>query len=674
VVSGRKPFRRIADELAQTSRAHGLVVFAGAGLSVAYPSSLPDWRTLNTAFLETLVVRLVQFTEQEVHPGVLDFLIQRRDEKNVISPDFQAQLAEDECGADYFRMLGVLDIDTFNDAHAALAKLAADGLLRAVVTTNFDRLVEHSLGAAGVEFRAYSTVEDFESLAHNTVPGGPLPVIKAHGSVDAPQSMVDTLRQRTLGRPLALEHAIATLIGRHVTLVVGFSGADLANRPQYLGLAEGARECPRFVVANLAGHEPRVELVELAGHAGGRGRIVDGTLPDDLVALVDACGRPAGRLVQPKWSGELEYPGMRAATLASEIYRQCTDRLDPVAVANILAALVEAAGANTHALDLLLQTWRHIDRPSTRRDPPFLRYVKRLAHQFIEHGLLGPNGTPLDLENPPQGDDAFGMLVAAGGDRAHPDALADAARALLYRGQVGSAIELVARVPRWLQGASPLSSIDANLATSEVYRLARRSTDALPPAESAYQAAREMGDQRALAHACACMVRALCDNKRLGEADERLHEGIAAADHLEYLALRLELGVAQGSLHLRRGEFVAAEDEFSRAADVYGRMGRPGRQADALIGLLYAAQFAHDQETAAVACEAMEAIVPRLPFFDVELRLWYLAAYVASEQFEAAAQAVRYVRERAEQLDFAGAVDVANRLAAVLPRDHGSAP
>ena len=56
-------------------------------------------------------------------------------------PDFQAQLMEDECDAEYFRVLQVLDVADRNSCHQAIAALASTRHVRAIVTTNFDRLM-----------------------------------------------------------------------------------------------------------------------------------------------------------------------------------------------------------------------------------------------------------------------------------------------------------------------------------------------------------------------------------------------------------------------------------------------------------------------------------------------------------------------------------------------------
>lgn len=97
--------------------------------------------------------------------------------------------------------------------------------------------------------------------------------------------MVDTLRQREKGRPRKLEKAIATLIGRHTTLLVGFSGADLVMRPHYLGLAAGAKICPLLVSMIRAETKPSDEMIDLVATAEERGQLTFGELPQALEEL-----------------------------------------------------------------------------------------------------------------------------------------------------------------------------------------------------------------------------------------------------------------------------------------------------------------------------------------------------------------------------------------------------
>src|SRR5262245_59608577 len=281
------------------------------------PSSLPGWTEINDAFLENLALCVGVHTDGEIGGDVVQLVLDRRATAGVAQPDLQAQLAEESLGEHYFALFRPLDIETWNDGHAAVAALAAGGHLKAIVTPNFDRLIELALDAAGVPHTVYCAPADFERLAVAPPTGG-LPVIKVHGSVERTGTMVDTLRQRVVGRPEELEAAVVRLFSEHAVLLVGFSGADLAYDPRYLGLHAGAGASPSFTVVNRDGGEPTEALAELVGEAGERARIVDGVLPDCLIALADALGRE-GALVRPAYDPETQYPGLRRAGLAADV-------------------------------------------------------------------------------------------------------------------------------------------------------------------------------------------------------------------------------------------------------------------------------------------------------------------------------------------------------------------
>ena len=220
-------------DFADLVQARGLVVLCGAGVSMEPPSSLPSWWSFNLAVLQALVRRLVRDTSGAWVEHRFAEVISRREQLRSFTPDFMAQLMEEEVGLDYFRVLQALDANAWNANHGALAGLAAAGVLRAIVTTNFDCLIERALDATHTGHRVFATAASFDTLpAVVRSPGlDGLPLIKAHGSVTDPSSMVDTLAQRVAGRSKAVEESIAALLEQHPCLVLGFSGADLAYDP-----------------------------------------------------------------------------------------------------------------------------------------------------------------------------------------------------------------------------------------------------------------------------------------------------------------------------------------------------------------------------------------------------------------------------------------------------------
>ena len=197
------------------------------------------------------------------------------------------------------RLLPVLQaLDaTLNANHAALVGLAAAGVLRAVVTTNFDCLLKRALDARQTPYRVYATAESFDALpavVRSPAPEG-LPLIKAHGSVTDPSSMVDTLAQRVAGRPKALEESIAALLEQYPCLMLGFSGADLAYDPDYLGLRPAAGRGGGLCALVLPGDKPRPPMRKLLDAWGPRGSEVEGSLPKWLAARRPAWERTRQR-------------------------------------------------------------------------------------------------------------------------------------------------------------------------------------------------------------------------------------------------------------------------------------------------------------------------------------------------------------------------------------------
>jgi len=209
--------RRWRTVVASAAREPGLVVLAGAGVSMAPPSSLPGWLDLNHMVLDALVRRLGEYDDRKDDLEQFEqLLLDRRDNQRVFPPEYQAQVMDEQIGLTYFEALQALDVPQRNATHGALAALASAGYIRAIVTTNFDRLIEAALADAGVPHAVYIESEGFRELAaRERSEAGPLPVVKVHGSVEDASTLVDTLQQRLRGRGPALEAALRPLLAQH---------------------------------------------------------------------------------------------------------------------------------------------------------------------------------------------------------------------------------------------------------------------------------------------------------------------------------------------------------------------------------------------------------------------------------------------------------------------------
>lgn len=231
---------------------NGLILFCGAGISAGKPSLLPGWLGTNKAIVEVLANRLESSLDR---PGWLSGLVQLIDEERTAKhfpPDYQAQIIEEMCGDRYFRALQALDISVINAAHEGIATLASAGVVKAIVTTNFDRLIEQALDNHGIDYVvAYDDegyIEMFERLTNQNT--SLLPIIKIHGCVSNHLSMVDTLKQRKKGRSQHLQYCL-DFFQSYYWIYLGYSADDLEADKDYLGLVAGAKKSKGATLCKL---------------------------------------------------------------------------------------------------------------------------------------------------------------------------------------------------------------------------------------------------------------------------------------------------------------------------------------------------------------------------------------------------------------------------------------
>ena len=113
-------------------------------------------------------------------------------------------------------------------AHAAVARLAASGLVRVILTINFDRLIEAALREEGVEPTVVTGPSDIAGLA-------PLHTIKClvvhlHGDYLSPASMLNTTEELTTYPP-ELDKLLDRVFDEYGLIISGWSAAwDTALR------------------------------------------------------------------------------------------------------------------------------------------------------------------------------------------------------------------------------------------------------------------------------------------------------------------------------------------------------------------------------------------------------------------------------------------------------------
>jgi hypothetical protein len=205
-------------QLAEAVVQRNLVIFCGAGTSMAPPAAVPSWAGFNEALFDQIKAQAAKLPGLS-HAGaeIIDGLTvihgaTRKGAQVVPTEGFSDAVADLLLSDEYFPALQVLDGEQCNANHEALASLAKTGAVRAIVTTNFDTLIERALRNQRVEFKCVISQTDYElgSEASTAVA-----LYKIHGSVDAPDSLRDTATQKFGGLPLYIRLRIAELFRRH---------------------------------------------------------------------------------------------------------------------------------------------------------------------------------------------------------------------------------------------------------------------------------------------------------------------------------------------------------------------------------------------------------------------------------------------------------------------------
>jgi len=114
-----------------------------------------------------------------------------------------------------------LDAGNPNFNHVTLAALARHGILRAIVTTNFDSYIERAFQSIHYSYGVFTSPSDWQR-SRSTAPT--LSILKVHGSLDAPHSMrfmIDQVQHLDENEP-----PLKKLLTTAPVLILGYSGFD----------------------------------------------------------------------------------------------------------------------------------------------------------------------------------------------------------------------------------------------------------------------------------------------------------------------------------------------------------------------------------------------------------------------------------------------------------------
>lgn len=219
--------RKLPDSLKRAISGQHLAILCGAGISITPPSSLPSWWMLNSIILEEICSAAQKYLPTDFIDDLNSLEI-----NNIPVQSLSDEIVNIIAGHNYFPILRFLDSACTNPNHKALASLAKSGSLRAIISTNFDTLIERAFRENGIPLKTYVHMEDyFEPFPHDTCV-----LLKVHGSADDPETMIDTFSQKLSGLPEIVRQRVSEIANDNHVLVLGFSGADLEFAADYLTL------------------------------------------------------------------------------------------------------------------------------------------------------------------------------------------------------------------------------------------------------------------------------------------------------------------------------------------------------------------------------------------------------------------------------------------------------
>ncbi len=366
----------------------GLVIFCGAGVSMVPPTCLPSWWQMNAEVIRALCLQVTDYVSSEKADTWAQAINERRDSRR-FPPEFQAELITKHFGHAYFDVLACLDGDTPNTVHLAIAELAKAGHVRAVITTNFDRVLEAAFTQTDIPFDVHFSQAHFETLAtslHTAFDQPACQLIKLHGSVANPLTLVDTLAQRMRGLSPAVVTCLDHLLTAYPWLFMGFSGGDLEGNPNYLRLRPMQQQAAGFtwLVRDASNHEPIEAVVTLREAYGDRASTPRGELPGWFLEQFGSL-LPADFQEVTASPDEIAQRKQQASDAIVQHTRSWATDRGPARAALVLADILSfAVGMPAEALPLL----RNVLATTEPSERAFVVISNSLANLLINQGAL----------------------------------------------------------------------------------------------------------------------------------------------------------------------------------------------------------------------------------------------------------------------------------------------
>lgn len=240
------------------------IIVAGAGISVAPPSNLPSWWEYNKKLIEQIKMGALKLC-----PEATDILDSINVESKLPVQCISQLVVSQGAGESYFPLLELLDGTDPNANHFALAELARQEKIEAVITTNFDTLIEAAFRKEAVPL--YTVVHGSEYYEAAGISACKL--FKIHGTIHDHKTLIDTVNQKAIGLSAEKRRILEGVFSDREILVIGFSGADLDFDIDYIPFARALEEGGKLTWILRPGCKPNPNVVALQKKYPGKVRI-----------------------------------------------------------------------------------------------------------------------------------------------------------------------------------------------------------------------------------------------------------------------------------------------------------------------------------------------------------------------------------------------------------------
>jgi hypothetical protein len=217
-------FNQICDDLKNGQ----LVIFAGSGISVDPPSNLPagnKWRKQLLDKMESICKKhIISIDKTE--------WVNARKSHRFLMPETIFEHTYRIFGEKSLKFFDVLDTKNFNFCHKVLSNFASKGMLKKLITLNFDVLIEEALNSEHVGYIVITPKNEWKINQHL---GQHITLYKPHGSFPLNEKYRDqkyddliyslsTIQQNPLEK---VEQNIIEMTKDRSILFIGYSDNDL---------------------------------------------------------------------------------------------------------------------------------------------------------------------------------------------------------------------------------------------------------------------------------------------------------------------------------------------------------------------------------------------------------------------------------------------------------------